>query len=75
MDLPASSSRVCRPSKNMKSMAILRRPGSPSIEAGSGPYALDEWIVGQKITLKRFDDYWKGWSGEHPNAFEPACGG
>jgi peptide/nickel transport system substrate-binding protein len=39
-------------------------------EAGSGPYVLADWVVGQKITLKRFDDYWKGWSGKHPDAFE-----
>ena len=39
-------------------------------EAGSGPYVLADWVVGQKITLKRFDDYWKGWSGKHSDGYE-----
>lgn len=39
-------------------------------EAGSGPYVLADWVVGQKITLKRFEDYWGGWGGNHMGTFE-----
>jgi peptide/nickel transport system substrate-binding protein len=28
--------------------------------AGSGPYELVEWIPNERITLKRYDDYWRG---------------
>jgi peptide/nickel transport system substrate-binding protein len=39
-------------------------------EAGSGPYMLREWVIGQKIVLQRFPDYWRGWSGKHVDTFE-----
>ncbi len=27
---------------------------------GTGPYMMDEWVRGDSLTLKRFDDYWGG---------------
>jgi peptide/nickel transport system substrate-binding protein len=27
---------------------------------GTGPYSLEAWVKGEKIVLKRFDDYWQG---------------
>jgi len=33
--------------------------------SGTGPYMLTEWIHGQQVTLKKFDDYWGGWEGKH----------
>lgn len=47
-------------------------------EAGTGPYTLSEWVPEQQITMTRFPDYWKGWSGDHldkiliKNVVEPA---
>lgn len=32
---------------------------------GTGPYMLDDYSVGSYITLKKFDDYWNGWDGDH----------
>jgi len=34
-------------------------------EAGSGPYRLDSWQLGQQMQLSAFPDYWRGWSGNH----------
>jgi len=34
-------------------------------EAGTGPYALDSWQLGQQITLRAFPGYWRGWGGNH----------
>lgn len=35
-------------------------------DAGSGPYTLEQPLTeGKDITLKRFIDYWKGWTGSH----------
>jgi peptide/nickel transport system substrate-binding protein len=36
-------------------------------EAGTGPYALQQWSKGQEIELrlKAFPAYWRGWSGAH----------
>jgi peptide/nickel transport system substrate-binding protein len=36
-------------------------------DAGSGPYTIDSWQKGQEteLTLKKFDGYWSGWSGQH----------
>jgi peptide/nickel transport system substrate-binding protein len=33
--------------------------------AGTGPYALSEWVEGQRYVLDRFEDYWRGWDGQH----------
>lgn len=33
--------------------------------SGTGPYELTEWVHGQQVTLKKFDDYWGGWEGKH----------
>ena len=32
---------------------------------GTGPYMAKEWVPNQYITMVRFKDYWKGWSGKH----------
>lgn len=34
-----------------------------SNDAGSGPYMLSDYSANQKVTLKRFDDYWGGSDG------------
>ncbi|MGB9813610.1 MAG: ABC transporter substrate-binding protein [Thermovenabulum sp.] len=34
-------------------------------EAGTGPYKLESFILGQEIVLTKFDDYWGGWNGKH----------
>jgi peptide/nickel transport system substrate-binding protein len=36
-------------------------------ELGSGPYELVENVPDQKATFKRFDGYWKGWTGDEPD--------
>jgi peptide/nickel transport system substrate-binding protein len=38
--------------------------------AGTGPYPMTEWIKGQSITLTRFDEYWQGWDGNHPDEYD-----
>ena len=38
--------------------------------AGTGPYPMTEWIIGQTIKLTRFDDYWQGWDGNHIDEYE-----
>jgi peptide/nickel transport system substrate-binding protein len=30
---------------------------------GTGPYEFVEWVKGQHIILRRFEDYWRGWEG------------
>ncbi|MBI4278084.1 MAG: ABC transporter substrate-binding protein [Armatimonadetes bacterium] len=35
-------------------------------EAGTGPYALADWKLGQEMTLRAFQDYWRGWTGRRP---------
>lgn len=37
------------------------------MSAGTGPYQVTEWQRSQKIVLKRFEGYWRGW--KDPNAF------
>lgn len=32
---------------------------------GTGPYQLVEWIAGDKVILKKNEDYWGGWEGKH----------
>lgn len=34
-------------------------------EAGTGPYRLQQLVPGQSLTLTRFSQYWRGWSGRH----------
>jgi peptide/nickel transport system substrate-binding protein len=34
-------------------------------EAGTGPYALENFKLGDEVILTQFQDYWKGWEGEH----------
>ncbi|MBI3977272.1 MAG: ABC transporter substrate-binding protein [Chloroflexi bacterium] len=34
-------------------------------DAGTGPYMLKSWQRDQSMTLTRFPDYWRGWSGKH----------
>jgi len=38
--------------------------------AGTGPYAMTEWVKGQTITLSGFDDYWQGWDGKHVDEYK-----
>ncbi|MBI3980219.1 MAG: ABC transporter substrate-binding protein [Chloroflexi bacterium] len=33
--------------------------------AGTGPYMLKSWQLDQAMTLTKFPDYWRGWSGKH----------
>jgi len=33
--------------------------------AGTGPYKVDSWEISQQVVLKKFDDYWGGWDGNH----------
>ncbi len=40
-----------------------------SHEAGSGPYALTSYQPEREYVLKKFDGYWKGWSGQHTSEF------
>ncbi|MEE9294263.1 MAG: ABC transporter substrate-binding protein, partial [Phycisphaerae bacterium] len=30
-------------------------------EAGTGPYTIESYEVGQRLVISRFDDYWGGW--------------
>ena len=32
---------------------------------GTGPYQLVEWAPGDKVILKKNEDYWGGWEGKH----------
>lgn len=32
---------------------------------GTGPYMSKEWVPNQYVTMVRFKDYWRGWSGKH----------
>lgn len=34
-------------------------------EAGTGPYKLESFQMGQEVVLTKFDDYWGGWDGKH----------
>ncbi len=31
-------------------------------DAGTGPYMIDSYDVGQRLVLKKFDNYWGGWT-------------
>jgi peptide/nickel transport system substrate-binding protein len=31
---------------------------------GTGPYMFEKWTRNQEVTLKKFEGYWKGWSGK-----------
>ena len=32
---------------------------------GTGPYMLDAWVQTEKVVLVKYDDYWRGWEGNH----------
>jgi peptide/nickel transport system substrate-binding protein len=32
---------------------------------GTGPYAIDRFELGERVVLRRFDGYWRGWTGAH----------
>src|SRR5439155_26331438 len=34
-------------------------------EAGSGPYQIVDKTPNARMTMKKYDDYWGGWSGKH----------
>lgn len=34
-------------------------------DAGSGPYRLVDFAAQQSFTLEKFEEYWKGWDGDH----------
>ncbi len=34
-------------------------------EAGSGPYKLESYKMGEEVVLARFEEYWNGWEGKH----------
>ena len=34
-------------------------------EAGTGPYTLDSWKPDESIVLKKFNNYWGKWDGDH----------
>ncbi|MFP4052155.1 MAG: ABC transporter substrate-binding protein [Thermoplasmata archaeon] len=38
-------------------------------DAGSGPYTIDSYTQGEKLVLKKFDDYWQGWD-SNKNKFD-----
>jgi peptide/nickel transport system substrate-binding protein len=33
--------------------------------AGTGPYKIESWGRGSRLVLTKFDDYWRGWKGQH----------
>ncbi|SDK83482.1 ABC transporter substrate-binding protein [Natronincola ferrireducens] len=33
--------------------------------AGTGPYTIDSFKMGEEVVLKVFEDYWKGWEGNY----------
>lgn len=33
--------------------------------AGTGPYMLQSFKMGQEVVLTKFEQYWKGWEGQH----------
>lgn len=33
--------------------------------AGTGPFRITEWVDGQRYVLDRFEEYWRGWDGQH----------
>jgi len=34
-------------------------------EAGTGPYKLKSYQLGEEVVLEKFEDYWRGWEGPH----------
>jgi peptide/nickel transport system substrate-binding protein len=34
-------------------------------EAGTGPYKLKSYRLNEEVVLERFEDYWRGWDGDH----------
>jgi peptide/nickel transport system substrate-binding protein len=52
----------------MSSQAIESNPEdwfSQGNEAGTGPYMLQNFKMGEEVVLTKFEDYWRGWEGEH----------
>lgn len=52
----------------MSSEAIESNPEdwfSQGNVAGTGPYTLQSFKMGDEVVLTKFEDYWKGWEGEH----------
>ncbi|MDD2573701.1 MAG: ABC transporter substrate-binding protein [Firmicutes bacterium] len=52
----------------MSAEAIESNPDdwfSQGNEAGTGPYMLQSFKMGDEVVMTKFDDYWKGWDGEH----------
>lgn len=39
-------------------------------ECGTGAYELESWKHDEAITFTAFEDYWRGWDGEHVNRVE-----
>lgn len=33
--------------------------------AGTGPYRVESWEKSQQVVLRKYNDYWQGWSGDH----------
>ena len=64
----ASPPRPTAPTSTTPRPRRSSAPGSRAgHEAGTGPYELEKWNKGAdvEVRLKRFPDYWKGWSGDH----------
>lgn len=48
--------------------AVKSHPGdwlSQGNEAGTGPYKLKSFQLGEEVALEKFGDYWQGWGSQH----------
>jgi len=43
----------------------LARAWFATNSAGTGPFAISEWVDGQRYVLNKFDAYWRGWDQPH----------
>ncbi len=34
-------------------------------DLGTGPYMMQSWKLGDQVIMTKFDDYWRGWEGNH----------
>lgn len=34
-------------------------------DLGTGPYVISDWKKSTSVTVSKFDDYWRGWDGDH----------